>query len=470
MVHSGMLMNLVEEIETAERQQARVRSKRSKRGRRVQLYCALILLDLACIFAGFVLLGLVTGSEMTLDDGVQLAALVTPIYIFVGTSGYAYDYTALVDHRSGARQAVFALLLATVIIMLVAFYGKFTGELSRLALGGGTAVSAVMLMIGRYGFSFVVRALLGDNPRAELVVVDRGDACAFAHVPSVNAADVGLRPDLRDPAMLDRFGKLVAGIDHVVIVCRDVDRAAWSVLLKGANVQGYISAPEFDEVGAYTIDRYRGRAVMQVSLGPLDLRSRALKRLMDLAITIPMLIALAPVFLLIAVAIKLDSPGPVFFLQTRMGRSNRLFQVIKFRSMRSELTDASGARSASRTDDRITRVGRFIRRTSLDELPQLINVFHGDMSLVGPRPHALGSLAGLERFWDVDQRYWHRHAMKPGITGLAQIRGLRGATLKRDDLVKRLQADLEYMNEWSIGLDLRILVATLRVLVHRNAF
>src|SRR3546814_9616762 len=115
-----------------------------------------------------------------------------------------------------------------------------------------------------------------------------------------------------------------------------------------------------------------------------------------------------------------------------MGRGNRIFRILKFRSMRVEATDANGARSASRDDDRITRVGKFIRATSIDELPQLINVLSGEMSLVGPRPHALGSTAGNELFWRVDRPYWHRHALKTGITGLAQIRGFRRATNTTD--------------------------------------
>src|SRR3546814_2543983 len=120
-----------------------------------------------------------------------------------------------------------------------------------------------------------------------------------------------------------------------------------------------------------------------------------------------------------------------------MGRGNRIFRILKFRSMRVEATDANGARSASRDDDRITRVGKFIRATSIDELPQLINVLSGEMSLVGPRPHALGSTAGNELFWRVDRQYWHRHALKPGITGLAQIRGFRGATHPKHAIVNR---------------------------------
>src|SRR3546814_20726473 len=117
--------------------------------------------------------------------------------------------------------------------------------------------------------------------------------------------------------------------------------------------------------------------------------------------------------------------------------------------MRVEATDATGTRSASRDDDRITRVGRFIQKTSIDELPQLFNVLLGEMSLVGPRPHALGSTAGNELFWRVDRQYWHRHALKPGITGLAQIRGFRGATNTKRHIVKRLASALEYPRGWS---------------------
>src|SRR3546814_2980638 len=129
--------------------------------------------------------------------------------------------------------------------------------------------------------------------------------------------------------------------------------------------------------------------------------------------------------LAVAIAIKLESRGSVFFRQERLGRGNRLFLVYKFRSMRVEKCDENGDRSTARDDDRITRVGQFIRRTSIDELPQLWNVLRGEMSLVGPRPHALGSRAGGAPFWDVDRRYWYRHATKPGLTGLAQVRGYR---------------------------------------------
>jgi lipopolysaccharide/colanic/teichoic acid biosynthesis glycosyltransferase len=138
--------------------------------------------------------------------------------------------------------------------------------------------------------------------------------------------------------------------------------------------------------------------------------------------------------------------------------------------MRNETSDRQGNQSTRRDDDRITVVGRFIRRTSLDELPQLMNVLSGDMSIVGPRPHALGSRAEDLLFWEIDSRYWHRHAAKPGLTGLAQVRGYRGATNHRDDVVNRLHADLEYLDNWSLWKDLKIIMMTFRVVVHSNAF
>jgi lipopolysaccharide/colanic/teichoic acid biosynthesis glycosyltransferase len=260
------------------------------------------------------------------------------------------------------------------------------------------------------------------------------------------------------------------GADRVVIACRREAARNWAMMLKGCNVQGEILAQEYDALGALGVGRLSGRTTLIVSLGPLNLWQRALKRAFDLALTIPTVIAVLPVLILTAVAIKLDTPGPILFRQKRLGRGNELFEIYKFRSMREEDTDPEGHRSAHRDDERLTRVGRFIRKTSIDELPQLLNVLLGSMSIVGPRPHALGSLAGQELFWEVDERYWHRHALKPGITGLAQVRGLRGATHRRDDLTRRLQADLEYVAGWSLWRDIKILLSTIRVIIHPRAF
>ena len=138
--------------------------------------------------------------------------------------------------------------------------------------------------------------------------------------------------------------------------------------------------------------------------------------------------------------------------------------------MRTDMQDIEAGKLTERNDPRITRIGAFIRKTSIDELPQLVNVLKGDMSMVGPRPHAEKALAGQSLYWEVDSAYWHRHVVKPGITGLAQIRGHRGNTFHEHQLRARLQSDLEYVANWSIFLDCRIVFMTFAVLFHKNAF
>ena len=174
-----------------------------------------------------------------------------------------------------------------------------------------------------------------------------------------------------------------------------------------------------------------------------------------------------PLFVVIALAIKLDSPGPVFFAQQRYGFNNRLFRVFKFRTMHHAMADRDCDIQTQRNDPRVTRIGRFLRRSSLDELPQLINVLIGDMSIVGPRPHAVATKAGGQLFEDAVNEYAARHKVKPGITGWAQVNGWRGNTSLRN----RIECDLYYIQHWSYILDLKILTLTLwKGFVNKNAY
>ena len=182
-------------------------------------------------------------------------------------------------------------------------------------------------------------------------------------------------------------------------------------------------------------------------------------------------ILLSPFFLIIAAAIKLDSPGPVFFKQRRFGYNNLLIEVWKFRSMFSEASDESGARQATKGDSRVTRVGAFLRRYSLDELPQLFNVLQGSMSMVGPRPHPIALKSGEHLFEDIVEGYAARHRVKPGITGWAQVNGWRGETDTHEKIERRVEHDLYYIDNWSIWFDLWILIRTLFVVLHdENAY
>jgi Undecaprenyl-phosphate glucose phosphotransferase len=204
---------------------------------------------------------------------------------------------------------------------------------------------------------------------------------------------------------------------------------------------------------------------------PISGTDAVVKRAEDLVLTILILALLWPLMLVTALAVKLDSPGPVFFRQPREGFNNQRFEVLKFRSMTHETCETDAIRQATRDDQRVTRVGRIIRATSIDELPQLLNVLKGDMSLVGPRPHAPSTRAGGRLFHEVVQTYAARHKVKPGITGWAQVCGWRGETDTEEKLVKRLEHDLYYIENWSVPFDLYILVRTVfAVLFPKNAF
>lgn len=202
---------------------------------------------------------------------------------------------------------------------------------------------------------------------------------------------------------------------------------------------------------------------------PLQGWAPVLKRAEDLALSALALLALAPLMALIALAVKLDSPGPVLFRQKRYGYNQRLIEVFKFRSMHHHLRDEHAAQQTGRADPRVTRVGRFIRKTSLDELPQLFNVLAGSMSLVGPRPHATATKAANVLFEDAVQEYVARHRVKPGITGLAQINGYRGETDTIEKIQRRVEYDLEYIENWSLWLDLSILLRTLPAVLSAEA-
>lgn len=190
------------------------------------------------------------------------------------------------------------------------------------------------------------------------------------------------------------------------------------------------------------------------------------KATVDFALGALLVVALLPLFAIIAVAIKLDSPGPVIFTQQRHALNNKVFRIFKFRTMRwMPSGDTADFRQTTRQDARVTRIGRFLRASSLDELPQLFNVLLGQMSLVGPRPHAVGMRTEDSLGVDITERYEHRHRVKPGITGWSQVNGARGATHTKAQLKRRIELDLQYIDNWSLRLDFKILAMTARQLL-----
>lgn len=438
--------------------------------RRLQCYLALILADLATLFTGFVAAGfLYLGADGVAQASV-LSQLVLPVFLTIALYNGAYSMTALESAQAGASRAILALGLSAAAVVFIAFYTKSSHEFSRLLFSLGVLLTALGLAWTRLQMRAFVHWRCGRQVINELLVIDGGPGVRLPGARVVDAQVLALRPRLDDPDALHRIGLVMQSADRVVVSCSPQSRQQWATILRSANVAGEVIDDVVAELDAHGARIAGGHGWLRVSVGPLGMRARAAKRIFDVIVAGMGLVVLAPLFALVTLAILIEDGSPVFFFQRRVGRGNRYFAMIKFRSMRAALGDSDGTRSTGRADERITQVGRFIRKTSIDELPQLLNVLLGQMSLVGPRPHALGSQAGDKLFWEVDARYWQRHALKPGLTGLAQVRGLRGSTERESDLQTRLNADLEYLDGWSLWRDITIIVQTLRVLVHDRAY
>ncbi len=274
-------------------------------------------------------------------------------------------------------------------------------------------------------------------------------------------------PVLGDTA--DLIGhRIMPYVDRVVIAVPTLAQSRVRQLIEQLSVlpNEVMLFIEQDAIGrAATLSRIAEAPLAPVS-GPAANERRALvKRLEDLLVGSLALVLGLPLMVGIAIAIKLDSPGPVFFRQRRHGFNNEEILVWKFRSMRADRTDHNASQQVRPDDDRVTRIGRFIRRTSLDELPQLINVLKGEMSLVGPRPHAIGMKTGETESAKLVASYAHRHRLKPGMTGWAAIRGSRGPVETPEKVRRRVALDTEYIERQSLMLDLRIMALTIPCLL-----
>lgn len=403
-----------------------------------------------------------------------------------GAAAECREFGSIGNAVSGSARA---LAVAAAAFLLVGFLGKIGDEISRgWFLVGFFAASVIVLAFdglivtalasakGRTDNPFVRRvAILGDA--ASVRVVRRMIQCSRGNdmaVVGTFSADDGLgRPGGRQSA--EAFRALVRNgeVDHVVLAIGSTDQARLMRL-----VEWLASFPIELSLYPGTIQRRLNRLALVAGDGlPLiTLIGRARshwgmlgKILMDRLGSLFALILLAPVLLIIALLIKLDSPGPVLFRQKRHGLGHAVFDVYKFRTMQVNADGSSGHfRQARRGDPRVTAIGGFLRRSSLDELPQLFNVLKGEMSLVGPRPHPLPLNA---RFGDQLPFYVARHRVLPGMTGLAQINGFRGETDTSEKMAARLSHDLDYIRRWSLWLDLRIMVRTIFVgFVNKNAF
>ena len=443
---------------------------RSGERSRLRLLASLFALDCLCIIFGFTMAGAVRLGSPIEAQGLRTLAVVLPIFIAIALNNKSYTLEVLERPGTGVARSFQALLYACAVAIALLFYLKWSDEFSRLIFAVGTLTSLSALAAARWTYGQYLGGRYCWTFRNRLVIVD--DVTVTPHPGDciVFADQLGMTPGNDEPLVRHRIGEMLERFDTVVLACPPDRRRKWTYSLHGSAVDVEVLMPELSRLGAVELRTLHGEKTLVVSSEPLSLSDRALKRAVDILIAGAALLVLAPLMLLLAIAIKLESRGPVLFRQGRLGQNNQIFHLFKFRSMRAEFSDPAGTRSASPADERVTSVGKFIRRTSLDELPQLFNVLAGQMSIVGPRPHALGSTAEDELFWKVDRRYFQRHAIKPGITGLAQVRGFRGATMRRHDLMNRVHSDLEYVSGWTIWRDLKIIARTFSVLVHPKAF
>lgn len=450
------------------------------RKRRFSLYVVLIASDSVSVVGALFL-----SHWLYLGFGIAVSVL-PEIFCILASTGImivysaGYSTAALTSRSKSTKAFLTSLSLSFLLVLLAAFGFKNSADFSRFAFSLGVIGAAVIGVTLRIAVYKLSKITIGEQATSQVLIDDRHEIAATKDAKYIQeqqqeivlyARRIGIRPDAGDPFNMMRICDLLNEIDKIYVHCEAKDRASWAEVLKSINSSGAILLDEGEYSFALNFGKSsNNRWAAEVNHGPLSMSQRATKRLLDLALTIGSIPLWMPVVAFVGIAVKFDSKGPILFRQIRIGRDNRPFEILKFRSMRVQDSDINGTRSASRDDDRVTRVGKVIRKTSLDELPQLFNVLKGDMSLVGPRPHAAGSRAEEKLFWDIDQKYWHRHTVKPGITGRAQIAGLRGATDNITDLTRRLEQDLQYTVDWTVSKDIKILVRTLFVVTHNNAF
>ncbi len=421
-------------------------------------------------------------------DAFWLNALLIPAVVIFAVIGFeaAHLYSAAM-FRARGRQIVqvFAAWTAAALIPLGWVSAIGLGAMSGDWLIGWWALGLVAFAAGRTILHILVRRWTRAGRLSRRTVIVGGGAAGEDLINAIRAdttTDVqmlGVFDDREDSRSLHVVAGLpkLGTVDDLIAFARRtrIDLVIFTIpvtaearileMLKKLSV-----LPVDIRLSAHTNKlKFRPRSYSYVGAVPvIDMQDKPIadwdvvvKWLFDRSVGSLMFVALSPVMLLTALAIKLNSKGPILFHQKRYGFNNELIEVFKFRSMYTDKTDHTASKLVTKGDPRVTRVGRFIRKTSLDELPQLFNVvFAGNLSLVGPRPHAIHAKAAERRYDEAVDGYFARHRVKPGITGWAQVNGWRGETDTAEKIQHRVEHDLYYIENWSVLLDLEILVKT----------
>lgn len=435
------------------------------------------------------------------NDIGQTTPYIIMLLMLLGNMAITYDKFAI--YRSNANFADKALnllkawTLTFLLLVVLGFLTKQSHIYSRYLIGQlffigyfaqlflhilvriiyqkfvlGSQQSENVLIIGQSRLAYYLQDKISGNPWMSEQVI------GFVELPGDDIPASGRKASGRkpDPDILGSIENLPALIDQynidTVYVITPLKSAKSLVDVYMSTLDKHVSIHWVPDIFSlrlvnHSVKEISGIPVITLSETPLIGMRQLLKAIEDKLLSILILILISPILLLVAVAVKLDSPGPVFFRQNRTGWSGKTFRIWKFRSMYVHQEEAGKLKQAEKNDSRITRVGAFIRKTSLDELPQIFNVLTGDMSLVGPRPHAIQhDKEYSQRIFD----YFARHHIKPGITGLAQVRGLRGETKDINQMIQRIESDIEYINKWSVWLDITIILRTAFAFTGKSAY
>jgi Undecaprenyl-phosphate glucose phosphotransferase len=442
---------------------------------------------LGAVLLSFLVFG--TYAEPLEYERAQLWAGVSGFLIVWGLAAHSQElYSRAVvfgERRRLIRRAFATCLLAFGLILALAFGFKFIGAVSRLWLVAWAITATSWVVLAR----IIFRARLAAEMRRGRCVDRALMLCGSLRAGSwfaetieresrgqIRIVAVSLMPGLAGGCSFDVVEEAIRSdrVDNIFLAGYDgVVPEANLLLSRLAHFSVDVALlPDFQEFEAPLLrpGSIGVLATVDVAARPLSAVQAGLKRAEDILLAVSGLILTLPVLVLIAIAIKLDSPGPICYRQARAGFHDRTFRIWKFRTMR-QGSDHGPLRQTDRNDSRVTRVGRLLRRTSMDELPQLLNVLCGEMSVVGPRPHAVTmTTAGLP-LHTLLRGYASRHRMKPGITGWAQVNGSRGQVETEEALRRRVALDCHYIEHWSLALDVWIILRTLgMVAFDRNAY
>lgn len=452
--------------------------------------------DLLCLFASIPVALLaydfLRGARVVASVHVFAFAVLAASFLLLRSSKRAYRRT-LVDlvHEEGDAfvDAVISSLLASALVWQFGMIGNYSRGISLLYLASllvslGLTRPLIRMALRRMAERGAIEqriAFYGADPQSIAMIRRLLSSLDLPHLRFVGVADDRPKVDKLDDL------KLIGGYDDLAALARrgEVDQVLISVPnlpakrlheivdgLSAVSVDVSLIPPEAIELAPdYRVHLLGSLPVLNLWQRPFRDINQFVKRAEDVILAGLALALFSPIAGLAALLVRLTSPGPVFFVQPRVGFNNEVIHVLKFRTMYADQTDVGARATTTKDDPRVTPVGRVLRKLSIDELPQLLNVIRGDMSLVGPRPHALEMRVGDHYYQDAVRGYAGRHRVRPGITGLAQVKGLRGEIRTVERAKRRVELDKEYIDRWSLSLDLWILLCTVRaVLFDRDAY